>query len=241
MIKLYAKMLRLPAVSRYEGVLREANEAGGDGEAFLAAILAAEVVQRQENQRRRLLKAARFPQLKTLEGFDFGRLPHLSQAQVYGLARCGYIEERTNVCLIGNPGTGKTHLSIALGVEACQRGYHARFFTAAGLVTELREARDDLRLSRFKRQLLKADLLIIDELSYITFPREAGELLFDIISARTERASVIVSSNLEFSRWPELFEEQRLTAALVDRLTFKSVILNMNGESYRLQHRLAQS
>ena len=240
MIKLYAKQLRLPSVVRYEEVLREASTTRWDYEAFLEAVLAAEVAQRQENQRRRRVKTARFPQLKTLDSFEFTRLPHLSQARVYQLARCGYIQERSNLCLIGNPGTGKTHLSIALGVEACQRGLDVRFFTANGLITELREAQHELRLSRLERQLLRVDLLIIDELSYVTFPREASELLFNIISARTERGSMIISSNLEFSRWPELFEDQRLTAALVDRLTFKSVILNMNGESYRFQQRLAQ-
>jgi len=240
LIKLYAKQLRLPTVARYEEVLREAAAASWDYAAFLEALLAAELAQRQENQQRRRVKAARFPQLKTLDSFACARLPHLSQARVYQLARCGYIEERTNLGLIGNPGTGKTHLSIALGVEACQHGYDVRFFTASGLVTELREAQHELRLSRLERQLLGIDLLIIDELSYVTFPREASELLFNIISARAERGSMIISTNLEFSRWPELFEVQRLTAALVDRLTFKSAILNMNGESYRLQQRLAQ-
>ncbi|WP_025773299.1 ATP-binding protein [Neomoorella thermoacetica] len=137
--------------------------------------------------------------------------------------------------MIGNPGTRKTHLSIALGLKACVHGYSVRFFTAAGLVTKLAEAQDEKRLGRMLKELSRVNLLIVDELSYISLPRQGAELLFQVISERSERGSIIINTNLDFSKWEEIFGDRMLAAALVDRVTFKSHILNMNAESYRLK------
>lgn len=143
--------------------------------------------------------------------------------------------------LIGNPGSGENHLSIALGMKACANGYSMRFFTAAGLVTRLSEAQNEKRLGRLLKELAKVNLLIIDELSYISFPRPNAELLFQVISERCERSSIIINTNLDFSRWEEIFGDRLLTAALVDRVTFRSHLLNMNAESYRLKQQLKHS
>ncbi|MDH7490743.1 MAG: ATP-binding protein, partial [Anaerolineae bacterium] len=132
---------------------------------------------------------------------------------------------------------GKTHLSIALGIKACQNGYTVRFFTAAGLITRLVEAQNEKKLSRMLKELARVNLLIVDELSYVSFTRQSAELLFQVLSERSERSSVIINTNLEFSRWAEIFGDNILAAALVDRITFKSYILNMNAESYRLKQR----
>jgi len=155
---------------------------------------------------------------------------------VYQLAGCDFIRNRQNVLMIGNPGSGKTHLSIALGLRACQAGFRVKFTTAATLATTLVEAKETRELLKLERQLQKADLLIIDELSYLSFNRHQSELLFKVISDRAEKRSVIISTNLEFSRWTELFENPTLVAALVDRLTFRAHILNMNNPSYRMEH-----
>lgn len=200
-----------------------------------------ELEQRQQNQQRRRIKAAGFPIIKTLDTFETSHLKHIKPATIWQLATNEYIERRENVIMIGNPGTGKTHLSIGLGVTACRAGYRVRFYSAPTLATELAEAQENYQFSRLERQINKADLLIIDDLSYVTFNRRHSELLFQIISERTERASVIISTNLEFSRWTELFEDPMLTAALADRLTHKAHILNMNGESYRLKQRQSKT
>ncbi|GAF25283.1 DNA replication protein [Moorella thermoacetica Y72] len=142
---------------------------------------------------------------------------------------------KADIVMIGNPGTRKTHLSIALGLKACVHGYSVRFFTAAGLVTKLAEAQDEKRLGRMLKELSRVNLLIVDELSYISLPRQGAELLFQVISERSERGSIIINTNLDFSKWEEIFGDRMLAAALVDRVTFKSHILNMNAESYRLK------
>ena len=150
------------------------------------------------------------------------------------LASCQFIQERKNIVMIGNPGRGKTHLSIAIGLKACLQGYRVLFKNAGSLSTELAEARDAYQLGRIERQLDKTDLLILDELSYMSFNKYESELLFKVISERSERSSTIVTTNLPFSRWTELFENATMVSALVDRLTFRSHVLDMSGESYRL-------
>lgn len=235
LIPLYAKQLRLPTIASFEPAVREAQAQGWGYEEFLCRLLIREVEHRQENQRRRRVRAAGFPLQKTMDTFDFNQTPHLEEAFVWELAKGQFVAEHHNLVLIGNPGTGKTHLAIALGLRACQEGYRVRFTTAAALVNELLEAREEKRLSRLTRQLAKADLLIADELSYLTFSRASSELLFQVISERSERGSVIVTTNLEFSRWTEIFGDPMLTAALVDRMIHQAYILNMNGDSYRLK------
>ena len=233
-IKLFAKQLRTPSFVHYEDVVRQLD-AGQGYDHFLRDLMKREVDQRQENQQRRRIKAAKFPFTKTLDEFDFSRLANVSSATLWELASGDFIANRQNVVMIGNPGAGKSHLSIGLGMKACQAGFNVRFYTAAHLATELSEAMQAHRLSRFEKSLSKIDLLIVDELSYLTFNRHQSEMLFHIISERSERASIIVTTNLEFSRWTELFENEMMVTALIDRITFRSHILNMNVDaSYRL-------
>ncbi|MFY9272667.1 MAG: IS21-like element helper ATPase IstB [Thermacetogeniaceae bacterium] len=240
LIKLHAKQLKLPTVSRYEEVLRQAEEQGWGYEQFLCELMSREVEQRQLNQQARRMRAARFPLKKSLDDFDFKNLPHVEEAVVWQLATGEFIDRHENIIMIGNPGTGKTHLAIGLGIRLCKQKYKVLFYTAANLVTELVEARDDHRLSRLEQKLEKVDLLIVDELSYLTFTKSQSELLFHLLSIRNERGSVIITTNLEFSRWGELFPDSMLTAALIDRLTHHAHILNMNAESYRFKQRLSK-
>jgi len=194
-----------------------------------------EVSQRQENQQKRRIKGAKFPYPKTLDEFDFSRLSHVSPATVWELASCDFVKQRQNVVMIGNPGSGKTHTSIGIGMKACQAGFTVKFYTAANLANELAEAHQYNRLSKLEKSLSKIDLLILDELSYLTFNRHQSEMLFQVISDRSERGSIIVTTNLEFSRWTELFENEIMVTALIDRLTFRSHILDMNvDDSFRL-------
>jgi DNA replication protein DnaC len=233
-IKLYAKQLRTPSFSQYEDIIRQLDNSESY-EHFLSKLMQKEIAIRQENQQKRKVKAAKFPYFKTIDDFDFNRLEHVSSACVWEFASCDFIKNRQNIVMIGNSGSGKTHTSIGLGLKACNAGFNVRFYTAANLVNELSESLQLKRLSKFEKNLSKTDLLILDELSYLTFNRHQSELLFQVISERSERGSVIVTTNLAFSDWTELFENESLVAAMIDRLTFKSHILNMNVEdSYRL-------
>jgi len=238
LIRALAKQLRLPTLSRVEEAIREAEEKQWPYDEFLCHLLSQEVAQRQENQLQRNTQAARFPLSKGLDTFQFKRLPNVEEAVVWQLATGEFVKRQENVILIGNPGTGKTHLAIGLGRRMCREGYRVRFFTAAQLVIELEEAQQANRLSHLERQLLKPDVLIVDELSYLTFSKAHAELLFHVLSSRNERGSHIITTNLEFSRWGELFPDAMLAGALVDRLTHRSHILNMNAESFRLAESL---
>lgn len=182
------------------------------------------------------MKAAGFPYQKTLDEFDVKQLnSSVSPVFLNELASCQFIRERQNIVMIGNPGRGKTHLAIALGLKACTQGFHVLFKNAASLSTELCEAKDHYRLGKLERTLEKADLLILDERSYLSFNRHQSELLFKVISERSEKGSTIVTTNLPFSQWTDLFENTTMVAALIDRLTFRSHVLDMNGDSYRLK------
>jgi DNA replication protein DnaC len=239
-IKLYAKQLRIPTFTTYENVARQLSP--GDGyDKFLCEMMKQELTQRQEAGQRRRIKKAGFPMLKTLDEFDYSRLEHVSQALIWELAACDFIKNRQNIVMIGNPGSGKSHLSIGLGMKACYAGFNVKFYTAMNLANELAEAIQFHRLSKLEKGLAKYDLLILDELSYLTFNRHQSEMLFQVISERSERASVIVTTNLEFSRWTELFENEIMVAAMIDRVTFRSHVLNMNvKDSYRLEKTLSR-
>ena len=173
--------------------------------------------------------------MKSLDGFDFAAIPSLNKLLVLELARCEYVERRENVSALGNSGTGKTHMALGLGLAACQKGLAVGFTTAAALVHELLEARDERRLLRLQKQLAAYRLLIIDELGYVPLSPTGAELLFEVFSQRYERGSVIVTSNLPFDEWTSVFGTERLTAALLDRLTHHVHILELNGDSYRLK------
>lgn len=237
-IQAYAKQLRLPTLTQYSDVIRDAEQNHWGYEEFLAELLRQEIAQRQENQRLRRLKGARFPMVKTLDTFDFKQLPHVREAQVWHLASGEYIERNEDVVLIGPPGTGKTHLAIALGTAGCHQGYNVRFWKVSDLVTELAEAVQNYRLSKLEKQIGQCRLLILDELSYLTLSKQQAEMLFQLISTRTERSSTIITTNLEFSRWTEIFGDNLITAAVVDRLTYRSHVFNMNAESFRLKSRV---
>jgi DNA replication protein DnaC len=199
-----------------------------------------ELIDRDRRMVDRRIKAAKFPAVKTLDSFDFEALPSLNKALVMELARSEYVERRDNIIALGNSGTGKSHVAIGLGLAACQRGLSVGLTAAAALVHEMLEARDEKRLLRIQRQLAAYKLLIIDELGYVPLSQTGAELLFEVFSQRYERASTIVTSNLPFEEWTSVFGSERLTGALLDRLTHHVHILEMNGDSYRLKQSKAR-
>jgi DNA replication protein DnaC len=236
MIEHYARQLRLPTFNRYADVIRQLDANQGY-EDFLLAILKAELDARLESRHHRRIKTANFPYLKTIDELDCSKFEHMTEPFINELASCDFVSKRQNIVMIGNPGTGKTHLSIALGLKACMNGMNVKFYTAANLSNELIEAQEYKKLLKLEKQLASCELLIIDELSYLTFNRHQSELLFKVIADRAERRSVIVSTNLKFSDWVTMFENTTMVTALIDRLTFRSHVLNMNsGNSYRAAH-----
>ena len=223
-IRLYARQLKIPTFSNYRDVLRQ-SKSNADFSDLLLDLMMAEAASRQENQTRRRLKAAGFPLQKTLDDFDMSQLnPSVSPVFLQELASCKYIDERQNIVMIGNPGRGKTHIAIALGIKACLQGYRVLFKNASTLSTELTEARDNYQLGKLERQLDRTDLLILDELSYLSFNKYESDLLFKVLSDRSERSSTIVTTNLPFSKWTELFENTTMVAALVDRETVPRIV-----------------
>jgi DNA replication protein DnaC len=190
---------------------------------------------RERRMIERRIKAAKFPATKSLDSFDFKAIPSLNKALTMELARCEFALRRENVIALGPSGTGKTHIALGLGLAACQKGLKVRFTTAAALVHELVEAVDERRLQRLQKTLASQDLLIIDELGFVPLSKTGAELLFEIISQRYERGSIIITSNLPFDEWTEVFGSERLTGAILDRLTHHVHILEMNGESFRLR------
>ena len=235
------KSLRLPTVLREYGKLaRQAAAEGLDHVQFLARLIELEMIDRERRMIERRIKAAKFPAVKSLDSFDFKAIPALNKMQVLELARCEWIERRENVIALGPSGTGKTHIALGLGLSACQKGLSVGFVTAAALVHELMEARDERRLLRLQKQMVSHKLLIIDELGFVPLSKTGAELLFELISQRYERGATLITSNLPFDEWTETFGSERLTGALLDRLTHHVNILEMNGESYRLSQSKAR-
>jgi DNA replication protein DnaC len=194
-----------------------------------------ELIDRERRMVERRIKEARFPTVKSLDSFDFTAIPSLNKTLVLELARCEHVTRRDNVIAVGNSGTGKTHIALGLGLAACQKGLSVGFTTAAAMVHGLIEARDEKRLLRLQRQLAGYKLLIVDELGYVPLSTTGAELLFEVFSQRYERGSTIVTSNLPFDEWTGVFGSERLTGALLDRLTHHVHILELNGDSYRLK------
>jgi DNA replication protein DnaC len=232
----HLKQLKLPTFLReHEKVAREAAQEGLDHPRYLLRLAELELIDRERRMVERRIRAARFPAVKGLETFDFTAIPTLNKPLVLELARCEYVVARENIIALGNSGTGKTHIALALGLAACQRGFPVAFTTAAGLVHQLMEAKDERRLLRLQAQMTAVKLLIVDELGYVPLSRTGAELLFETLSQRHERGSTIVTSNLPFEEWTSIFASERLTGALLDRLTHHVHILEMNGDSYRLK------
>ena len=231
----FAKMLKIPTFSSYDDVLNRAGQDGTFSE-LLLELMKREYEQRQENQNSRRLKQAGFPYAKTLEELDLSQYGGgLTDLFVRELASCQYIKDRKNVVMFGNPGRGKTHMAIGLGLKACGAGMKVLFKNAAKLSTELTEAQDNYALGRLENRLRRADLLILDEMGYVSFDRHKSELLFRVVADRSERGSIVVTTNLPFSEWVGMFDNTPLVTALIDRLTYRSYLLDMNGQSYRLK------
>jgi DNA replication protein DnaC len=218
-----------------EKVARRAASDGSDHLTYLLEVTELELLERERRSAERRLKDARFPSLKSLESFDFTARPSVNKVLVAELARCEFIDRRENVLLVGNPGTGKSHLAIGLAAAACARGYRVRFFRVTELVTTLIEARDERTLLGLRARLAKLDLLVLDELGYVPASKVGAELLFDVISTAYERTSLMVTTNLPFESWTEVLGSERLTGATLDRLTHRCQIIETKGESYRLR------
>lgn len=232
----YLMELKLPTLLReYKKIADLCQKDRSDYQTFLLRLVEREMQDREIRARERRIKAAKFPVVKTLDSFDFKAQPSINQALVRELMRSEYIDRCENVLLIGNSGTGKTHLATALAFSACQQGRKVRFYSATGMVTTLLERREERQLEQFNRQLDRLDLIVLDEMGYIPFSKAGAELLFEVISRAYERTSLILTSNLPFESWTEMFGSQRLTGALLDRLTHRIHILEANGESYRLK------
>src|SRR4051794_22014708 len=237
----HLKQLKLPTVLReYDKVARECARDGVDHPRYLLRLIELELLDRERRTVERRIPAAPVPAAKSVGPFDFTAIPGLNKMLVLQLARCEYIQRRENIIALGNSGTGKTHVALALGLAACQKGFSVAFTTAASLVNQLMEARDERRLLKLQRDLQAVRLLIIDELGYVPLSPTGAELLFEAFSQRYERGSTIVTSNLPFEDWTSVLGSERLTGALLDRLTHHVSILTMNGESYRLRQSTAR-
>jgi DNA replication protein DnaC len=238
----HLKQLKLPTVLReYDKVARECARDGVDHPRYLLRLIELELLDRERRTVERRIRAARFPAAKGFDTFEFTAIPGLNKMLVLELARCGYIQRRENIIALGNSGAGKTHVALALGLAACQKGFSVAFITAASLVNQLMEARDDRRLLKLQRDLQAVRLLIVDELGYVPLSPTGAELLFEAFSQRYERGSTIVTSNLPFEDWTSVLGSERLTGALLDRLTHHVSILTMNGDSYRLRHSVGRN
>ena len=232
----HLKKLKLPTFLReYDKIARLCASEGTDHVRYLLRLAELELIDRERRMVERRIKAAHFSTVKSLDVFDFKAIPSLNKALVLDLARGDYIERHENVIALGPSGTGKSHIALGLGLAACQKGLAVGFTTAAALVHELIEARDDKQLLRLQKRLARLKLLIIDELGFVPLSKTGAELLFEVFSQRYERGSILVTSNLPFDEWTEIFGSERLTGALLDRLTHHVHILEMNGDSYRLK------
>ena len=237
LLKSHLKTLRMPTMLRESTtVARQIGEQHGSYELYLQQLAELEVQQRKAGATARRLKQAKFPVVKEVADFDFAAIPKLNKKRLIDLAQCGFIDLRSNVIFNGAPGTGKTHLAIALGREACRRGYKVKFFTASGLANLYREAREERQILKLEKQIQNHDLIIIDELGYIPLDRHGAEHLFGFFSQCYEQVSLIITTNLPFTDWPQIFaDDPRMTGALLDRLTHHVNIVAIEGDSFRLK------
>lgn len=240
LLRSYLKALRLPVFLReYDQAARQCGEGGKAYEDYLEILAGREVSARDGRSVDKRIRQAGFPNEKELSDFDFAAVPSMSKTRALELAQCHYASRKENIILLGPPGVGKTHLAVALGREACRKGFKARFFTAGGLVNTYLEAREESRLLKLEAGLSRLDLVIVDELGYIPFSQAGSEHLFAFFSRCYEKVSLLVTTNLPFSEWPQLFGgDERLTGALLDRLTHKVHIVDIQGDSYRFRQSL---
>jgi len=238
-IRQYTRQLRLPTVGgQFLKLAEEAVKQKHGHVAYLEALLGVEVEERERNAVARRIQEAKFPKVKTLEDFHFEEAPHLPAAQIRKLAEGGYLSRSEPIIFLGETGTGKTHTATGLAVEACRQRKRVRFTTAAELVNELIEAKNQSELNRVTSRWLRYELIVIDEMAYVAMPESAVEVLFQVISGRAERAAVIVTTNLPFSEWNTMFPNARLCKAMLDRLTDQAHIIDTGKESYRFRRTL---
>ena len=238
----YLRQLRLPSfLKHYAQFASDAARNNEDHVRFLLALAELEVNQRQQNVLKKRIGSARFPVAKELADFDFSAVPLLNKAQLLDYSRGEYIQKRESLIFIGNPGLGKTHLATGLALTACRQGRRVRFWTAAGLVNELLQAQDEHRLHRVIGAALKLDLVVLDELGFIPFSANGAQVLFTFCSELYERLALIVTTNLKFADWVQIFGDERLTAALLDRLTHHAHIVELVGESFRFRQRMKEA
>ena len=235
------KSLKLSAMIRnLQSHLRQAKQDKLDYDEFLLNLTEVEVQMRKENGRKRRLRDAKFPLQKPLETFDFGAATGLDARLIKELSGCEYVKKSRNVIFLGKSGTGKTHMATGLGMEACRHGIRTRFVTGCGLANELIEARDEKLLARAVKRYAGYGLLIIDELGYVPFSKEGAQLIFQILAERHERKPVMVTTNMGFGDWTQIFGDPSMTAAILDRITHKAHVINCNWESYRLKETLKE-
>lgn len=236
----FLKELRLPSVLReYAKTAQDAAKGNISHEAYLLKLCALEVADRETRGFAKRVREARFPSKKLLADFDFGAMPSIEPLHVHRLAACEFLAKAENILLVGSSGTGKTHLATAIAIEACRRKHSVRFFTVSQLVETLIEARTERMLGRLRAKLKKIGLLVLDELGFVPLPANGAELLFDVVSDRYERGSIILTTNLPFEEWTSVLTTEALTHAMLDRLTHHVHIIEMNGQSYRLTQSLA--
>jgi len=241
LVEAHASELKLPTVKRrFRQLAAEAVREQQTPIAYLAALLEAEHQERAERRERRRLIDARFPIVKRLEEFRFADNPTVPQATIAALADGSWIDDREQVILHGESGSGKTHLATGLGVCACQQGRRVRFTTLAALANELQEAESRRELARVVGRYTRTELVVLDELGYLNLPEGAAELVFQVISERNERGSLIITTNLPFGDWTKVFPDPRLAKAVVDRVTHKAHIIDTGTESWRFRHGLGR-
>jgi DNA replication protein DnaC len=239
LLETYLKRLRLPTfLHNYAKFAEDAARGKLTYDRYLLALTEQEIAQREENRQTRRINGARFPVLKELADFDFSCVPGLNKQRVLELARGEYLSKAESIILVGSPGLGKTHIATGLALAACRQGHRVRFYNAAGLVNELIQAQDEHQLPRLLATALRHRLIVLDELGFIPFSPVGAQLIFQFCSTLYERVSMIVTTNLRFTDWTQIFGDERLTAALLDRLTHRSHILEFTGESFRFRQRM---
>ena len=234
-IREYCKILKLRGIEKN---FEEMEKESADYEDFLHRLLTCELEEAEKRARENRIRSAKFPYQKYLEDLELDCLPKAMQKKLPELATLDFIRKGQNLIMTGNPGTGKSHTAIGLGIRACEQGYRVLYTTVPYLVTELKECNDAKKLRSYERRFERYDLVIADELGYISFDREGADLLFSNLSLRASQKSTIITSNLTFERWDEIFGDAAITSALVDRLTYKAILVDMEGDSYRLRETL---